>query len=85
MSVEMLLIDEHLDVLLLLGPPRSRRRIFNISTSSPAVSSSAPAKDEAKKTYDYGRKGGKVCQVNGAIVDVRLEDQEGLPPITCKD
>ncbi|CAA7027054.1 unnamed protein product [Microthlaspi erraticum] len=61
-------------------------RVAEYSTSSPASSaspSSAPAKDEAKKTYDYGGKGaiGKVCQVIGAIVDVRFEDQEGLPPI----
>ncbi|KAG2328791.1 hypothetical protein Bca52824_011519 [Brassica carinata] len=53
------------------------------STASSAAPSSAPVKDEAKKTYDYGGKGaiGKVCQVIGAIVDVRFEDQEGLPPI----
>ena len=61
-------------------------RVAEYSTSSPAAppSSSSPAKDEAaKKTYDYGGKGaiGKVCQVIGAIVDVRFEDQEGLPPI----
>ena len=59
-------------------------RVAEYSTSSPAPpSSAAPAKDEAKKTYDYGGKGaiGKVCQVIGAIVDVRFEDQEGLPPI----
>ncbi|KAF2581353.1 hypothetical protein F2Q68_00000258 [Brassica cretica] len=59
-------------------------RVAEYSTSSPAPPpSSAPAKDEAKKTYDYGGKGaiGKVCQVIGAIVDVRFEDQEGLPPI----
>ncbi|CAH8392275.1 unnamed protein product [Eruca vesicaria subsp. sativa] len=52
------------------------------TTSSPAPP--PPAKDESpKKTYDYGGKGaiGKVCQVIGAIVDVRFEDQEGLPPI----
>ncbi|KAL0680734.1 hypothetical protein Bca4012_047581 [Brassica carinata] len=58
-------------------------RVAEYSTSSPA-NSAAPAKDEAKKkTYDYGGKGaiGKVCQVIGAIVDVRFEDQEGLPPI----
>ena len=59
-------------------------RVAEYSTSSPAPpSSAAPAKDEAKKTYDYGGKGaiGKVCQVIGAIVDVGFEDQEGLPPI----
>ncbi|KAG2300760.1 hypothetical protein Bca52824_037232 [Brassica carinata] len=59
-------------------------RVAEYSTSSPAAPSSPPpAKDEAKKTYDYGGKGaiGKVCQVIGAIVDVRFEDQEGLPPI----
>ncbi|WZZ58572.1 hypothetical protein YC2023_058679 [Brassica napus] len=58
-------------------------RVAGNSTSSPAAQSSAPAKDEAKKTYDYGGKGvvGKVCQVNGVIFDVRFEDQEGLPPI----
>ncbi|CAD5331195.1 unnamed protein product [Arabidopsis thaliana] len=61
-------------------------RVAEYSTSSPANSaapSSAPAKDEGKKTYDYGGKGaiGRVCQVIGAIVDVRFEDQEGLPPI----
>ena len=61
-------------------------RVAEYSTSSPAAPSSSPppAKDEAaKKTYDYGGKGaiGKVCQVIGAIVDVRFEDQEGLPPI----
>ncbi|KAF3498342.1 hypothetical protein DY000_02056150 [Brassica cretica] len=58
-------------------------RQIRYSTSSPAAESSAPAKDEAKKTYDYGGKGviGKVCQVNGVIFDVRFEDQEGLPPI----
>ncbi|CAH2073477.1 unnamed protein product [Thlaspi arvense] len=61
-------------------------RVAEYSTSSPASSaapSSSPAQDEAKKTYDYGGKGaiGKVCQVIGAIVDVRFEDQEGLPPI----
>ncbi|KAF3538485.1 hypothetical protein F2Q69_00018582 [Brassica cretica] len=58
-------------------------RVAEYSTSSPA-NSAAPAKDEGKKkTYDYGGKGaiGKVCQVIGAIVDVRFEDQEGLPPI----
>ncbi|CAH8392265.1 unnamed protein product [Eruca vesicaria subsp. sativa] len=58
-------------------------RVAEYSTSSPAPPP-APAKDEAaKKTYDYGGKGaiGKVCQVIGAIVDVRFEDQEGLPPI----
>uniref|UniRef100_M4EIN3 ATP synthase subunit beta n=1 Tax=Brassica campestris TaxID=3711 RepID=M4EIN3_BRACM len=60
-------------------------RVAEYSTSSPANSAaSAPAKDEGKKkSYDYGGKGaiGKVCQVIGAIVDVRFEDQEGLPPI----
>ncbi|KAF3588187.1 hypothetical protein F2Q69_00027404 [Brassica cretica] len=58
-------------------------RVVGNSTSSPAAQSSAPAKDEAKKTYDCGGKGviGKVCQVNGVIFDVRFEDQEGLPPI----
>ncbi|WZZ22800.1 hypothetical protein YC2023_124187 [Brassica napus] len=59
-------------------------RVAEYSTSSPAAPSPPPpAKDEAKKTYDYGGKGaiGKVCQVIGAIVDVRFEDQEGLPPI----
>ena len=60
-------------------------RVAEYSTSSPANSAAAaPAKDEGKKkTYDYGGKGaiGKVCQVIGAIVDVRFEDQEGLPPI----
>ncbi|KAF8081688.1 hypothetical protein N665_0870s0010 [Sinapis alba] len=61
-------------------------RVAEYSTSSPAAPSSSapPSKDEAaKKTYDYGGKGaiGKVCQVIGAIVDVRFEDQEGLPPI----
>ncbi|CAD5331194.1 unnamed protein product [Arabidopsis thaliana] len=61
-------------------------RVAEYATSSPASSaapSSAPAKDEGKKTYDYGGKGaiGRVCQVIGAIVDVRFEDQEGLPPI----
>ncbi|KAF2597753.1 hypothetical protein F2Q68_00007176 [Brassica cretica] len=61
------------------------RRVAEYSTSSPAnPAAAAPAKDEGKKkTYDYGGKGamGKVCQVIGAIVDVRFEDQEGLPPI----
>ncbi|RID73128.1 hypothetical protein BRARA_B00296 [Brassica rapa] len=60
-------------------------RVAEYSTSSPANSAAAgPAKDEGKKkSYDYGGKGaiGKVCQVIGAIVDVRFEDQEGLPPI----
>ncbi|KAF3494009.1 hypothetical protein DY000_02056151 [Brassica cretica] len=58
-------------------------RVAGYLTSSPAVQSSAPAKDEAKNTYDYSGKGviGKVCQVNGAIFDVRFEDQQGLPPI----
>ena len=59
-------------------------RVAEYSTASPAAPSTPPpAKDGAKKTYDYGGKGaiGKVCQVIGAIVDVRFEDQEGLPPI----
>ncbi|ESQ40832.1 hypothetical protein EUTSA_v100140650mg, partial [Eutrema salsugineum] len=61
----------------------SRRILSSLLRSSSAAPSSSPAKDEGKKTYDYGGKGaiGKVCQVIGVIIDVRFEDQEGLPPI----
>ncbi|XP_010521349.1 PREDICTED: ATP synthase subunit beta-2, mitochondrial [Tarenaya hassleriana] len=61
-------------------------RVSEYATSSApaAAPPSTPAKDDAqKKTFDYSGKGaiGQVCQVIGAICDVRFENQEGLPPI----
>lgn len=60
------------------------RRVANYATSSEAAtkaSTQPPGKGKGRITDDFTGAGaiGQVCQVIGAVVDVRFE--EGLPPI----